>query len=331
MKLLTFAHRAEAQAFHDKFDLKSCGENLFLNQDFMLLVTGEGLFEAMSECMKVLTLHPEISEVYNLGIVGNLGSQKLDEVASIRSVYAHDSSSPLFKSFTTSDPSASIDLLSFSQRVKDSQTKEKLALFAPLVDREAWAIGFVANRFKRPFYVFKYISDDADENTQCHFIKDSAFLYSQKLLSFFLNFHSGPQNEEEEERQLPEGLYFTRAQKLLYFKYQNLLETLGKEIPSEEIKKIMLLDITPKQKTGQLLNLMKELINPMTSIMQEELGKFLKPFTQIGAQVKTDNELESSELLIQYKIRNQSDIDRLKRGLELFDIKQFERFFEGEF
>lgn len=266
MKLLCFAHKKEAWAFFQKDtyilspDFK--GE-LYRGADDFILITGEGVLSTLFAVTQALStlINADINEVLNFGVVGALDSRKkLGEIYSIRTVYAQGE----FASFTSFDEGAKTDVISSRERLADAQEAQKLLPFAPLVDRELWALAYACKQFKRPFAALKIVSDFADSGHSCQVIKEKAQEYSQALFCHWKNhplIHARAQNPA---LPLPHHFYFTTSMERLY---QNLLPRLGQfwqKSPADILQMAGLSQIeekpwTPKQKAQELLQNLKKL------------------------------------------------------------------------
>ena len=58
MQLITMAHFGEAQAFIEKWNLEKVSEDLFKNKNLILLLTGEGPFEAATKTALTIPQYP---------------------------------------------------------------------------------------------------------------------------------------------------------------------------------------------------------------------------------------------------------------------------------
>lgn len=186
MKLLTFAHRGEAQHFlkydnYKSLDLEFNG--LYKNEENYLLITGEGL-ESTNEKMNAFLLQPNlsISHVINLGIAGALDENlKLDSIYSIKKIKKENSD----ETFLTANVFANTDCISASSRVHNNEYSKQLAEQAQIVDRELWACAKVCSKFNIPIYSFKLISDYACSPSDLQKIIQNSKLHSKKLYNFY--------------------------------------------------------------------------------------------------------------------------------------------------
>ena len=165
MRLLVFAHRGEAQTFlkAGKWDsIQAPYQGLYKSEHEYLLITGEGPQNATEKTAYALGSNQEIKEVINLGIAGALDkSLELDRIYQIRTCYAQQADSPLFKSYTTDEYKEYIDCITTHERIISETSADKLRPFAQVVDREAWAIASVASLLNKKLrYSIIYLISD---------------------------------------------------------------------------------------------------------------------------------------------------------------------------
>ncbi|RPJ69138.1 MAG: hypothetical protein EHM20_16720, partial [Alphaproteobacteria bacterium] len=121
-KLLTFAHRGEAQAFQSAYHFKPVDfffDGLFESDAFFLLITGEGPHNASEKTTSVLAkFSNSIDEVFNIGVAGSLNPKlKKNDLVWVRTAFAHHAERLEFKSYTSALASASIDCMTAYNRV----------------------------------------------------------------------------------------------------------------------------------------------------------------------------------------------------------------------
>lgn len=189
-KLLTFAHRGEAQAFlrQDRFQpLPFSVKGLYESESELLLLTGEGIQSVVERLTTVCAVFQQkVSEIINLGIAGALNDEiKLGEIYAIRKVLREGIVSDSFPVFRSSDDTARVDCITAEKRVMEKSGAARLASFAPVVDRELWAIASLCSRFSLPFRSYKLISDHAGEDTDTADIKRRASEFSSKLFEYY--------------------------------------------------------------------------------------------------------------------------------------------------
>ena len=174
MELLTFAHRGEAKAFlkRDQFGpVPFFFDGLYKNDQRYLLIHGEGP-QITSEKVSVVcgAFRNEIHAVINMGVCGSLKENdfKIGTIYPIRTCYKEDE----FKSFSTANKTG-VDIISSKERVMSPEKVKNLSYFAPLVDREAWAVGSVCQTLDIPFYSYKMVSDYSDNEDICQLVSSN--------------------------------------------------------------------------------------------------------------------------------------------------------------
>ncbi|MFZ4715757.1 MAG: hypothetical protein ACOYL6_18685 [Bacteriovoracaceae bacterium] len=322
--LLIFAHPGEAQAFYEA-DLPCT--NIFICK--------EGQTNALYLLTEYLKSHQgEFSRLVNLGIAGSLlESAKLGEIYSIKTVYGEKE----FKSFSLADAKAELDLVSAYTRIKDSESKKSLSFIAPIVDRELWALSFVAAKMHLPLYSFKYISDLADESVQCLDIKEWSRSYSEKLLKFYQHFFS---LEAESEIKVAE-LLPTTWEKHFHFsvtqknKLADLIARLKlvsfKSLFQEELlQECLLHSALPKERSNYLLKKLSFKLNPLMEELSGKLYNEVSALTKIGAKVQFAPDFEENYFTISMKIEHEKNLERLKLGLSEVNFQKIVNLLQGE-
>lgn len=189
--LLVFAHRGEAQAFLKGRNFRAVDfafSGVFQSEKEMLLLCGEGLPAAQQRVAAFLNAFGKnLSRVVNLGIAGSLSdSLKPGEIYPIRTVYREPEGGPAFPSFRSAEPEAQTDCVSAAKRVLTRGYAQRLAPFAPIVDRELWAIASLCADYNLPFLAYKLISDRAGVDTSTVDFKACARQFSEQLYKFYL-------------------------------------------------------------------------------------------------------------------------------------------------
>ena len=111
-RLFIFAHKGEAQIFIQKMQMKLEGDfsplsnkaEFYQNKNDALLVSGEGIHKVILNLTHLLTIHPEIEEIYNFGIAGLLDSKKKKEIGNIYPInicYNYREKNFTYQSFST--------------------------------------------------------------------------------------------------------------------------------------------------------------------------------------------------------------------------------------
>jgi nucleoside phosphorylase len=334
MKLIHIAHRGEAQEFIRNLDVRSVQdfEGLYVGEDIALLISGEGLETTMAKVALVCGQY-SITKIVNFGIAGSLSSKVLkDEVYKIRTCYAY-SDKVQFKSYTSGDnKETQIDCISSNKRILSSENATDLSHYAHIVDRELWSIGYVAKLKNIEFHSYKLISDIAGTDTDCLDIKDRALGFSDKLFQYFSNLNESSITEFYFKP--PFAMSFTHKKR-----YERLMGVATKKMSLDEqqiLDKISLssireLKLKEKEKINKLLNSLENLIDPINSIAQDQLSRALSPFTQIGCKVQFDKNLEKEGFSLKLDITSQTNLNNLKRAIDIFDIKKLKDIWEGNF
>ncbi len=316
MNLLVFAHRGEAQTFIKKLDLRMFEENLlYKNKENLLLITGEGIQNTTEALSYTLAKH-KVDEILNFGIAGALKNQEKYSIHSIRTVYHHHTE-PSFHSFTSNDPEATTDCLSYFKRVTNSLSKKDLSYIAPLIDRELWAIGSVAKRFKVPWRAYKIVSDITAEQTDCVDIFENAYDFSQRLFQ-----HLQPDENNLIERLESEGFWIT-------FSESKKIEKLFK-LKEVDYSQIQQAKITGKQKTRKLIELLEESVDPITFQVKKRIKKKLNKNNTKKTHYSIDNKLEENKVQVKSLLENEDDVKELIKSLKEFPLKEVQSLIDGE-
>lgn len=335
MKLLTFAHRPEAQTFIASLNAKRLNQE-FLSvfvcekNEYLILITGEGIQSTTQAVCTALSLFQEITEIINFGVSG-AADNKLQqfEIHSIRTTYAYFEDME-FKSFTSADNLAKTDCLTSNHRVLEEIEKKKLSAFANIIDRELWAIGSVAAKFKKPWRSFKIIADLADEQVRCQEVKDLAISYSEKLFKNFTLLENIDTSKIAPIYDLSE-LHFTQSSKIIfqkifdaYLKFFNISS--DQFFKSQEFLSIKNSEKSKKIKATELISFMQNALDPISFKTLENLKDFFRKFESITF----DHSLEKSEIIIHRKINSQASLKKIKKELDTLDYSAFLQIFNGE-
>lgn len=346
MKLLTFAHRGEAQAFLSNYTFTPVSfffDGLLKSNDYYLLITGEGPHSAGEKTTAVLAKYnDEISEVYNIGVAGSLNSNlKLHEIIWVRTAYAHHAEKLEFKSFSSQNANAVNDCITAYTRVLDISEKTKLSHFANIVDRELWAIASSARLFKKPYNSLKIISDDFKNLNSdiCSFVKEEAPLLSAKLLLEFQRSENQPLLKKDKTKEMTflndPAFYFTTSQerKLLSLIDGLSLKGLSQSTLFEapEVQSIIELDKLPKERTRLLLQYLNERLNPISIKIKEAIEKSLSPLVDAKISSNYDPDLEEDWLSLNIKIQSSRDLEKIKNALKIFSYEDFKKVLDGKF
>lgn len=348
MKLLTFAHRGEAQAFLSAYLFRPVEfffDGLLKNDDYYLLITGEGPHSASEKTISVLAkFSHEITHVYNLGVAGSLNDKlKLNDLVWIKTSYAHHAEKLEFKSFTSTHATELNDCITSYSRILEIEEKKKLALFANLVDRELWAVASSATLFKKGFSSLKIISDELiidKEIDVCKFVKEKALHFSEKLFSEFTLKEDStfiPLKPEKPDSEFLNNplFYFTTSQER---KLNSTLEGLKlKGIASDtfsnnsEIQVIKESEKLPKERTRLLLQLLAEQLNPVSVKIRAEIESALSPLSDAKIITTYDTDYEESWLNLTIRIQSARDLEKVKNALKIFSYEDYKKILDGNF
>lgn len=334
-KLLIFAHRGEAKPFLSHFNFKQVPkvEGLYESEVHFLLITGEGPWKAGPKLAFVLGKF-EIEEAINLGIAGSLRDEvQLESIIGIRNVYLEQNSQIEFASHALSV--TGLDLVTCHSRVLDSKQADFLDAFAPLVDRELWALAQSAKLAEVKLTAFKLISDIVGQTEVCERVKEKAEVYSEKLLEFYLNI-----DIKKTASLLPktsqnwEGFHFTVS---LENKREKLLQSLSIKFGDLE-KALMVIgidsfrnkEILPKKRAILLVEKMQNLLNPIQKELNASLEELSLELKQAGAQVKFPRELERPHFSLSAHIESPEDIAALSKAISSFDYSKLINLIEGQ-
>jgi nucleoside phosphorylase len=343
MNLLIFAHKNEAIIFLEEYSFTQVEfsfQGLFKNKGQYLLITGEGPINALSKTMAVLiAFKHEIKNVINLGIAGSLNNKinKFD-IIKIRTLYAEHADRLQFKSYTTELKETTIDCITVFDRVLDRNHKEKLSPVAEVVDREAWAIAQVCQLISTPFFSYKVVSDNFDEENFCDIVKENARHFSQLLFQYYAKEISTINNQLTDELDLTfsdKNFYFTVTQKRIFNKMLQHFKLLKIDFleffHSENYIKIKSKENSPKEKTKMLLELMDNVLYPEKRKIRNKINKSLFPLLQNDIIATHDPNFEDTSLKISFNIKTQNDLDEKIQALKNYKIDTFSDIMKGDF
>lgn len=338
MKLLHFAHRGEAQEFISALKFKPydyCFSGIYKNEDYILLISGEGINETAKKVSAVLAHFPQIESVINYGIAGSLNSKAaIDNIYTVRTVYAHSDSKPFFQSFSSADNSG-LDCITATERVLDDKFANNLSTFAQVVDRELWGLASSCKTMQIPFYSYKLISDIAGKSTNCFDIKNQALEYSKTMLKHFFNLNQSTERLTVENQLFSHsGLHITFSQEK---KLDRLLTQLSGKYDIENTlilekvnyTEITEMDVRPKAKTQLLIKRLEHLLNPFLDKIEQALTIHTHPIDSIGAHIIFDKNYENDSINLNMKINDQKNIENLKHVLQNFDYTKVKSILNG--
>jgi len=344
LQLFTFAHKGEAIAFlkSGQYQQIDGPQDLYSHQDHFLLITGEGIEKTLFSLSSVLAKFSQITEVINFGVCASLVlNHKKGSIHSIRTVYAQVRDQIQYKSFESSDPTSSYDILSTNQRILTPKEADRLESFAPLVDRELWAVGYTCHQLKIPWRSYKLISDFpiAEQVEICRVVKDHAEEWSQQL---YQHFHKIPSREKEKKEkklsieliQLEDHFYFTITQKRILEQYIKVLSKdnhLSEVLSSINLSDIIDSEITPKNRTKKLLEILKYKVNPYMENLKIKLAQYNQPLTKIGTKIVFDQNFENNNIQISHKITDSNSLDLFIKSLRIWNYNSIQSLLNGDF
>lgn len=328
MTLICMAHLGEAQTFIKQLDLKLIDNEIYRGDGFYLLITGEGPLEVLTILPYILGKYP-ISKIINLGIAGSLNPKiAIDSIVGIRTVYAYKENSPRFHSYSTYNQNTFIDCITTENRVLDNDYANELSNYAKVIDREAWAIGKVATKFKLAFYCYKLISDYAGAQTQCFDLKARAQEFSETMFKFYQTLSD--EKEQIEQNQFSFECSFTHMKKI-----EKLLLSLNLTV--DELNE-MFIEIKLAEKNQQTRYLINRLIqklekklNPINHAIDKEFEKLNLPFKDIGAHLHFYPNKDQRQFSLKMDINSQTNIDNLIQELKQLQFENFEKIWDGDF
>ncbi|MBN1654187.1 MAG: hypothetical protein JXA30_10455 [Deltaproteobacteria bacterium] len=344
MILLTFAHRGEASRFLKKKHARTVDfplSGLYQIDDGFLLVTGEGLQNATERVAAVCGgLGEEIESVINLGIAGALDdSLSLGEIYPVRVCYAEQNGSMQFRSFPTAsfEDARARDCVSVNYRAVEPDEANRLINFASCVDREAWAIASVCALFNLPFFSYKLISDRVGKGQADLFeaAKEQGQYYSDRLFEFFgLRQAAPPRQKEAHAIALGERFYFTTSQKR---RYRALMEGLRIKLGSEQeiwkridLEEIASAKCSAKARTGELLNRLGDLLNPLNAVIRKRLADLTKPLTDAGCSAHFAEGFQDDSITLSARVDNAESLRRLVEALNAVSLNEIHALLNGK-
>ncbi len=331
MQLITMAHMGEAQSVIESFKLNKIRPDLFKNEEIVLVITGEGPFEAATKTALVLGEF-KFTNVINLGIAGTLDSSlEIGSIHPVRTIYLLQELKPQFKSFKAFDKG--LDCLTSFERILHPEKAQKLKGLGALIDREAWGVAMAAKTAGVPFESYKLISDLAGTIDACELVREDALAYSHKL-SEFLQTHLPKTKPLAEVFSIP-GFYFTFSTE---HKFQTLLKKLSiKEdkttndiLDSLPLSELLQKKTSPKQKSLELLKIMEDRVDPIRKNLEDKKSLWLKDFEKNGIKVHTDPLWENETVTVTIEISSEEELTRKALALQSLSLKPFHDLMNGE-
>lgn len=366
--LLHFAYRKEAQFFLKEWGLtklNDSGLELYASADSkkFLLITEEGIegnlmlaTSALSFMQLKLNLLPDL--VLNLGVAGGISSKlPLLEVVSAKiAIRTNIEDTAYFQSFELAKlpPCQNktftevFTAISADKRINNQLSHEKLHLVGDIVDRELWAIAFVASKFKVPCATLKIISDFATEDS-CQLVTQNSdqlalqlykevFPYLQTILesSESIGLHyTKNQNLFEPQLFKNDSFYFTQTQKhqlkKLYLGHKiKDNHTEDALLSAVEVQELIKKETTSKKRASELLFFLYKKLNPFLVKHQNELAQILMPLRHQKLSFELDSKLEDETLNIHLEITKEEDYLELVQSLSDFQYNEFKKLISGQ-
>lgn len=326
------AHAGEAQGVIETFTMTKIRSDLYTHENMVLLLTGEGPFEAATRTALII---PEfnITSVINLGIAGSLSVDlKPGDFVPVRTIYLVQDLKPAFKTFQSLEQG--MDCLTSFERILDAEKANILKGIGHLVDREAWGVAMASKTAGIPFKSYKIISDVAGTPGACELIKEEAWELSARLaekLPELLNVES----MSEQDISLP-GFHFTFSTR---HRYKNLLHKLSiKEEKSSEdmihdlpVEELRSLEITPKERSKRLLEIMEDRIDPFRKVIAKTTRELQENFQREGFRLQIDPVLENPKVTISLEAGSDEELQSKLDTLQKLSLKPFSDIMKGEF
>jgi nucleoside phosphorylase len=330
--LLCFAHKGEAQSFFQYYSFQPHQRfhDVWVAPELTLCLTGEGIDQAMTKTALLLGAHPEINQIFNLGVAGAIRPEvELHQIIHVRSVYGEDR-------FHSYELDGDVDLLTTHDRLLDDKKAQKLRALAPVVDRELWAIARVSKEAKVSLQALKIISDIVGEDQKeiCAVVKEQAAFYSEQLLEAYLQkvSHNSPTIINTDE--LPslfqnELFHFSKVQQRQVLR---LLDQLKNQHPLLEELTFNLGQIKrrPKDRARLLIEELNKILFPLEFHIKEALRSCAKDDLKLGIEVQYDSQLEDLALQIKLKAENKHQWQQSMRALETLDLERYWQILRGE-
>lgn len=332
MNLITLAHHGEAQGIIEALKLKRIKQDTFHVENCVLVLTGEGPFEALAKTALAISAY-QVKRVINLGIAGSLSDElRPRDLVSVRTSYLISEDRPHFKSFQSLPEG--VDCLTSFDRILDPDKARKFKGMGKIVDREAWGVAFAAKTAGILFESYKVISDVAGTLDACELVREKAPVFGQILAdkaTELLN-QAVPAPQE-----LPKisGLHFTFS---TGHKYRNLMTSLSikKELAEEEIlrelnlKALLDQDILPKERARRLLELMELELDPVKQKLRSISDNLTRDFQKAGCEISFDPQWENPKAKIIIEAGSDQELKDKLEHLKNVSLSSFTDLMEGK-
>lgn len=334
MQLITMAYLGEAQGVIEFFQLKKISEYLFEGQNFDLVLTGEGPFEANTVTSWALG-RKSYTEIINIGIAGSLSEElNVGSLVPIRMHYLVTHGAPQFKSFKSLEEG--YDCVTSFERILTSSEAQKLKGLGSVVDREAWGVAQAAKLQKTPLRTYKLISDMAGTIGACEIVKEKKEEWAKLILEHLQNIL--PQAKTQSEDTLPklDGFHFTFSTThqfknyltKLSIKEEKSVDEIITTLPLESLKEEIAL---PKERARLLLIHLEERLDPVRKVVKTQISQWLTPFERHGIQLHLDPQLEEEKVKVIFEINSNEELrDKLEK-LKTLSLDPYHKILNGDF
>jgi hypothetical protein len=342
--LLVLAHRNEAKCLLEAYpsaQIKQVEQAYHLNEQTDLLITGEGQYNVMIKLTQYLSLFGNnLQKIINYGVAGSLHQElKQEMITPIKNSISFDGQDFRFHNFfhnNSEKKQSDITCISIDKRINDLKIKKMLSMHGQVLDRELWAINYVAKNFKLAVESYKVISDELEETDICQLVKTRAEIYANIIYKHFYDYYAS-QVEIDEAKifNYPAQLYLTHSMRN---KMDKLLDSLSlklnqskKDILVSELDKLIEQDNkNPKELALNIIGQLEKKLNPMRTKLELELEQICLDLKRSNIQCKTDREWEKCYLEISTRIHHQDQLNILINGLKNFSFEKLEQLFEGK-
>lgn len=332
MNLITLAHHGEAQGIIEALKLKRLNQDTFHGENCILVLTGEGPFEALARTALAIPAY-KIQRIINIGIAGSLCEElKPRDLISVRTTYLISEEKPHFKSFQ-SHPDG-VDCLTSFERILDPEKALKYRGMGKIVDREAWGVAFAAKSAGLPFESYKVISDKAGTLDACELVREKAPIYSQIIADKITELLSEVTPSAPEQPEIA-GLHFTFS---TGHRFRNLMKKLSikKELTETEVlkdlnlKAIQDLDILPKERTRRLLELMELELDPVKRKLHSVSENLTREIKNTGCDLSIDPQWENPKVKITIEAGSDQELQEKLQRLKGVSLSPFKNLMEGK-
>jgi hypothetical protein len=384
--LISCAHPGEAKVLLERghflpFNFVLSG--VYYSEDWksFLIITGEGTIKATQKLSAFLgywfqnqllktdlesckTIEP-LNSIINIGVAGILDKSLLPlQIVFINNSYLQPDPSdrgPATASQTSQFHDAHLrqplkflenykkmDCISAHQRVLNENYANELAPFAPVVDRELWAISKISKIFKLPWSAFKFVIDYADENA-CQLTRNHAADYNAAIEKLLIDLSqdngdlvlSAQQNQKAETslEQIKSQLYLSHSQKIIFEKlektfkedFPQVLKRSWLTIESEfNMAKKDFQKLTPKLKAKILIEKLQSEKSPFMAEIIEKMNTINLPLKKNNIQVSWDKQLSSNEVKLMIPISSFEEWVNIQKSLNEWPYSTLKKLLDGE-